>query len=89
MLPVQAQKKRRETWAGGALSKLADDSDDDMAQDLMPFRAHSRHTGLWQNVMLWKDCIRHIVLVTDNKYTEPVAWIFNKYTEPIAWIFQK
>jgi len=43
---MQAQKKRRETWAGGALSSYNEDSDDDMTQDLLPFRAHSRHTGL-------------------------------------------
>jgi len=46
MLHMQAQKKRRETWAGGALSSYNEDSDDDMTQDLLPFRAHSRHTGL-------------------------------------------
>jgi len=44
---VQAQKKRRETWAGGALSSLSQETgEDDMAQGLMPLRAHnSRHTG--------------------------------------------
>jgi len=47
VLMTQARNKRRETWAGGALSRLSEeDNDDDDTDDLLPsLGVRARHTG--------------------------------------------